>query len=198
MGALLLDLLLDGDGDAGADALLHSRHARPLARSRGGSDFLLDRLRLHRLLGARLVGQLERLGRQAGVGVLLDEGLLFLLGHFLGGNDQVLLLPLASDRGKLGGGVGKGRRLLADVEVEDRLVGRLRARGRREDDRGFGDAPLLEAFHVLLLELHLVLVAEGAEFAFRDHALELLFAELELRHHVFEAEIIDHERLRCR
>ena len=87
---------------------------------------------------------------------------------------------------------------LADVEVEDRLVGRLRARGRREDDRGFGDAPLLEAFHVLLLELHLVLVAEGAEFAFRDHALELLFAELELRHHVFEAEIVDHERLRCR
>jgi hypothetical protein len=62
--------------------------------------------------------------------------------------------------------------------------------GGREDDRGLRDAPLLEALHVLLLELHLVLVAEGAEFAFRNHALELFFAELELLHHVFEAEIV--------
>jgi hypothetical protein len=81
------------------------------------------------LLGG-LVGELQGLGRQAGVGVFLDEGLFLVGADLFRGDDEVLFLPaLAADRGELGGGVGEGRRLLADVEVQDRLVRGLGGRG---------------------------------------------------------------------
>src|SRR6185295_1036105 len=182
VGALLLDLLLDGDRDPGRHLAVDARHARALARRRGRRRRLfLDGFRRDGLLGG-LVGELQGLGRQAGIGVFLDERLFLVRADFLGGDDQVLFLAttLAADRRQLGGRVGEGGRLLADVEVQDRLVRGLGGGGGREDDRGLRDAPLLEALHVLLLELHLVLVAESAEFAFRNHPLELFFAELKL------------------
>ena len=192
MGALLLDLLLDRDGDPRGDLALHAGHARALTGRRGRRRRLfLDRFRGDGLFGG-LVGELQGLSRQAGIRVFLDERLFLVRADLFRGDDQVLFLApaLAADRGELGGRVGEGGRLRADVQVQDRLVRGLGGGGGREDDRGLRDPPLLEAFHVLLLELHLVLVAEGAEFAFRNHALELFFAELKLLHHVFETEVI--------
>src|SRR6185436_18375043 len=137
VGALLLDLLLDRDGDPRGDLALHAGHARALAGRRGRRRRLfLDRFRGDGLFGG-LVGELQGLGRQAGVGVFLDEGLFLVGADLFRGDDEVLFLPaLAADRGELGGGVGEGRRLLADVEVQDGLVGRLGGRRRGGDDRG--------------------------------------------------------------